>query len=447
MIDRRKFLGIAAGAGAALALTPELLRALQQQQGGKLIQRAIPSTGEMLPVIGFAFANARVACRGSRRAQGGPQDACSTTAARSSTCCTAAPAAEQVARTAANELGIQNKLFWTTPRVTSRPPVPAAPPKPDPAAVKAQIEAKFARFKVPKIDLVMVRDRRRRPDAPRRPEGDEEGGARPVHRRASPRIPANAPIPVRQLEAIMRNEPIDFIGIDYAVGDRRVEETILPLALERKIGVMAYFPFDQSQSRTSSRASAARPFRSGPPSSTRRRGRSSSSSTSSATRPSPWPARGRPRRRTCSTTSAAASAACRTRRRGSAWRRSMDALPALPPLPQRPGSRHPGSRCPRPSSTATSVSTRRRPDSPLTFRRDGDRLFVKPGTNPEAPLIARSETRFQDPRGPGLRVPARRPGQGDRCHPGAAGSAAHPADAEVGTTELVEVARTQKEHQ
>jgi len=25
---------------------------------------------------------------------------------------------------------------------------------------------------------------------------------------------------------------------------------------------------------------------------------------------------------------------------------------------------------------------------------------VKPGTNPEAPLIARSETRFQDPRGP-----------------------------------------------
>jgi hypothetical protein len=35
-----------------------------------------------------------------------------------------------------------------------------------------------------------------------------------------------------------------------------------------------------------------------------------------------------------------------------------------------------------------------------TFRRDGDRLFVKPGNNPEAPLNARSETRFQDPRGP-----------------------------------------------
>jgi hypothetical protein len=34
------------------------------------------------------------------------------------------------------------------------------------------------------------------------------------------------------------------------------------------------------------------------------------------------------------------------------------------------------------------------------IRRDGATLFVKPGNNPEAPLLARSETRFQDPRGP-----------------------------------------------
>src|SRR6185503_19162535 len=35
-----------------------------------------------------------------------------------------------------------------------------------------------------------------------------------------------------------------------------------------------------------------------------------------------------------------------------------------------------------------------------TFRRDGASLFVKPGANPEVALLARSETRFQDPRGP-----------------------------------------------
>jgi hypothetical protein len=36
----------------------------------------------------------------------------------------------------------------------------------------------------------------------------------------------------------------------------------------------------------------------------------------------------------------------------------------------------------------------------LTFRRDGTTLFVKPGTMAEIALNARSETRFQDPRGP-----------------------------------------------
>ena len=34
------------------------------------------------------------------------------------------------------------------------------------------------------------------------------------------------------------------------------------------------------------------------------------------------------------------------------------------------------------------------------FRREGTTLFVKPGSNAESSLIARSETRFEDPRGP-----------------------------------------------
>ena len=45
----------------------------------------------------------------------------------------------------------------------------------------------------------------------------------------------------------MRNEEIDFVGTDYSVGDRRVEETLLPLAQTRKIGFLAYFPFDRSR--------------------------------------------------------------------------------------------------------------------------------------------------------------------------------------------------------
>src|ERR1043165_4415690 len=60
MIKRRDFIEITLGAGASLALTPSLLYALEQRPstslgaGGKLLQRAIPSSGEMLPVISFA---------------------------------------------------------------------------------------------------------------------------------------------------------------------------------------------------------------------------------------------------------------------------------------------------------------------------------------------------------------------------------------------------------
>ena len=67
MVNRREFLGIAAGAGAALALAPELLRA-HQQSAGTLIQRAIPSSGEMLPVISFK-PRPRRADRSSSRAR------------------------------------------------------------------------------------------------------------------------------------------------------------------------------------------------------------------------------------------------------------------------------------------------------------------------------------------------------------------------------------------
>src|SRR5688572_9526873 len=60
MIKRREFLGVTAGAGATLALAPELLRALHHS-GETLIQRAVPSSGEKLQVIGLSFSN-HVSC-------------------------------------------------------------------------------------------------------------------------------------------------------------------------------------------------------------------------------------------------------------------------------------------------------------------------------------------------------------------------------------------------
>src|SRR5262249_423867 len=147
------------------------------------------------------------------------------------------PGGEQAARSAASELGIQDKLIWTTPLSVSIPVLPgyAGPElKADAVAVKAAMEEKFPKFKVKKIDVVMVGtgvDMATHLGVLREMKKDGRIRYIGVHHLA---FPPKAPMPpFGDLESIMRNEQIDFVGTDYSVSDRRVEEKILPLAQEK----------------------------------------------------------------------------------------------------------------------------------------------------------------------------------------------------------------------
>ncbi|WP_246257298.1 aldo/keto reductase [Pararobbsia alpina] len=46
-------------------------------------------------------------------------------------------------------------------------------------------------------------------------------------------------------EDIMRRQPLDFIQVSYSIIDRNVEDRILPLAVDRKMGVIVNRPFQQ----------------------------------------------------------------------------------------------------------------------------------------------------------------------------------------------------------
>ena len=391
MVSRRQFFGITVGAGATMALTPALLRALQQP-GGKLIQRVIPSTGEAIPAIGLSFSN-HVSCADPAALRevfrtfvdngGRVFDAMHGNAA-----------AEQFHATLATELGIQNKLFWSTRGA------PPGPPQPGPASARTHVQTLLARLQVPKLDLVMVN-----PAADPTHLGvlQEEKKAGRVRYIGVQVISDNL---YPQLEAVMRNEPIDFIGVDYDVSNRaRVEDTILPLALERKIGVMAFFPFGNNGgvSCGSGRNLFARV----------------------GTTPLPeWAADFDAKTwaqfflkyvishpavvvARVGTTKAAHMVDNlgggigrlpdeATRKRMAAF---IDALPALPPLPQNPAAA-PGMALSAAVLERYVGEYKAASGFTATIRREGDRLFVKPGNNPEAPLNARSETRLQDPRGP-----------------------------------------------
>ena len=45
---------------------------------------------------------------------------------------------------------------------------------------------------------------------------------------------------------VTRNYPFDFIQVDYSIANRDAAEAILPLALERKLAVLANLPFGRA---------------------------------------------------------------------------------------------------------------------------------------------------------------------------------------------------------
>ena len=398
MISRREFLGTSMAAGASLALTPELLHAFQTSSG-TLIQRAIPSSGEMLPAISFspreeAESAVMKEILKTFLANGG----------KVVDVLHGGPKGEQAGRAAANELGIQDKFFWTSTVQTAGPGGPGKPAvQTDPAAVKALLEEKLATFK--KIDLVMVGAGSDSKQIAALMELKKAGRVRyiGVHELL---FPANAPNPpwppTSRLEALMRNEQIDFIGTDYHLGDRRLEEKILPLAQERKIAVMAYFPFDRG-----------RLFK--------RAGNTPLPEWAAEFGAKTWAqffikyALSHPAITVVRTGTTKPAHMLENMQAGmgplpnEAARKRMaqlvDTFPAnaapAPPQPQQPQQ-------PQGPTVVLSAAVLDRYVGEYTsakgfiviIRREGDKLFVKPGNNPEVPLIPRSETRFQDPRGP-----------------------------------------------
>jgi aryl-alcohol dehydrogenase-like predicted oxidoreductase len=228
LISRREFLGTSLGATAGLVLTPELLGAIQQS-GGQLIQRAIPSSGEMLPVIGVQFGNSASLNPAALK------DVLKTLVDNGGrfldTMHQSVPGVEDLTATVVTELGLQNKLFLGLRAL------PSGPPQPGPATPRAKVEALLATFKVPKVDLLQLPVQADPAQFPVLQELKKEGRIRYIGATviSKPLYP--------QLEALIRNEPIDFIGVDYSIDNRSAEEKILPLAQERKIGVVSYFPF------------------------------------------------------------------------------------------------------------------------------------------------------------------------------------------------------------
>jgi aryl-alcohol dehydrogenase-like predicted oxidoreductase len=236
MITRREWIGMTVGAGAALALGPRWLRAQQRQ----LITRAIPSTGERLPIIGLGSSATFSQVARSEDASA-LREVLRTMTELGGTVFDTAPgygASEEVAGGIAQELGIAERLFWATKVNVA----PRGGGSADAAAARAQIETSFRRIGTPTIDLIQVHNLGDiRTQLPILREYKEQGRVRYIG------VTTTFENQYEELVRLMRTEPLDFIGTDYAVDNRHAEQTILPLAQERGIAVLVYAPFGRTR--------------------------------------------------------------------------------------------------------------------------------------------------------------------------------------------------------
>ena len=255
MATRRDWLRSTAAAGAALAVAPGVVRALGAAAsagatGGRaarsaarwtqdLITRAVPSTGEQLPIVGVGSSATfrRMADAGE---VDGLREVLRTLVESGGTVLDTAPSygkSEEVCGDLAKELGIADRLFWATKvNVAGRGGSARR------GRAMEQIERSFDYLDVDVIDLIQVHNvGDPQTQVPVIQELKAEGRTRYIG------ITSTRKRQYDVLAEAMEEYPLDFIGIDYAVDNTSAAETILPLAQEREIGVLVYVPFGRTR--------------------------------------------------------------------------------------------------------------------------------------------------------------------------------------------------------
>jgi diketogulonate reductase-like aldo/keto reductase len=137
--------------------------------------------------------------------------------------------AESVAGDLAAELAVTDKLFFATKVWTSGR-----------EAGVAQIEQSFRRFRTKRLDLLQIHNLLDWKTQLRTLRDFKQTGR--IRYVGVTHYTASA---YDELERVLRSEPLDFLQVNYSVGEREAERRILPLAAERGIAVLVNRPFSE----------------------------------------------------------------------------------------------------------------------------------------------------------------------------------------------------------
>ena len=215
---------LAALAGAAL-----LTRKASAQNGpGPLIERAIPGSGERLPVVGLG--TARIFDTNDERARRAASQVIGALVAAGGRVVDTASSygeAESVLGDVIGPAALRDRLFIATKLEA-----------PD----EAELKRSLARLKTPRVDLLQLHNVR---DPHQSLAEFKAWKAQGLCRYVG--ITSTFHGDFAAVEAVLGRERPDFVQIDYSLDDREAEKRILPLAAEVKAGVLTALPFGRGR--------------------------------------------------------------------------------------------------------------------------------------------------------------------------------------------------------
>ncbi|HUF72654.1 MAG TPA: aldo/keto reductase [Gammaproteobacteria bacterium] len=238
MLTRRECLTRTAQSCAALALAPRLVAS---QESGAVIGKAIPSTDEMLPVIGLGSSASfqDLADNGDTAAVRAVLEAMLEHGAAVFDTAPSYGSSEEVAGRVVQEMGATDRVFWATKLNVVRGFGGGGTA--DPAAARAQVEQSLERYPEP-IDLIQVHNiADMDTQFPILQEHKAVGRVRYIGTTSTFKPQYEA------LAGYMRELPLDFIGIDYAVDNTSAADELFPIARDRGIAIMVYMPFGRTR--------------------------------------------------------------------------------------------------------------------------------------------------------------------------------------------------------
>jgi aryl-alcohol dehydrogenase-like predicted oxidoreductase len=226
-MSRREMLKVGAGTGAALLLNE--LPAFAQSRS--TITRTIPSSGEVIPAVGLG--SARTFDVGASIAERAPaKEVLRRFRAAGGMLFDTAPTygnSERVAGALVQELGIQNELFFAT-KISTRGGREVG---------AQQQESSMRLWGRDAIDLNQVHNLRGvEIHLPTMRKAKEEGRTRYVG------VTTSFARQYERMEQVMLTEPLDFVQLNYSLGERQAAERLLPLAQDKGLAVAVNEPFN-----------------------------------------------------------------------------------------------------------------------------------------------------------------------------------------------------------